>query len=340
MNRSRLAAVVSVALAASLALPACGNDTSTESSATVVASADAGGSDRAGSGSGDATTGAGKGGEGVPATTGNDTPATTAAGSFGGATPVPVPPLDRRVIVTVTLDVEVDDVGRAGVKVATMAEGVGGYVQSQQATYAGDRPSSTLVVKVPPDKVSALLAAVAGLGTVTNQTQAAEDVTAQYIDLDSRIATARASVARVREFLGRTANVSELAGLEAELTRRETELEQLVAAQQGLAARSALATVTIGLVRLSTTAGATDSEPLTPARALRAAFDTLGAIGTAVVIVVAFALPFTPFLLALVGGALVVRRRRRRRGPVAPPTVGPMSSPPPPPAAERDRVDA
>ena len=88
----------------------------------------------------------------------------------------------------------------------------------------------------------ALRVGVAGLGTVVNQTQQAEDVTAQFVDLESRIATARDSVARVREFLGRTTNVNELAGLEAELTRRETELEQLVATQQGLAARAALAT--------------------------------------------------------------------------------------------------
>lgn len=333
MNRSRLAGVLSLSAVVALALPACGSSSKSSSRAVSGSFAAGAGTSASGAlqaadgpitGAATATTAAAAG----TAPAGAATTAAPAGGSVpgvGGATPVPAPPADRRVIVAVTLDLLVDDVATAGAKVGTMAETVGGYVASQQAALGGDHPSSTFVLKVPPDKVTALLTQVGLLGRVTNQTQQAEDVTAQFVDLDSRISSARASVERVRGFLARTANVTELAGLEAELTRRETELEQLVAAQQGLAARSAMATVTISLLRAppvpvpttTTVAPTTTTQPpLNARRALRGGTDVLKAIGEGLAITLAFLLPFVPVLAAVALVVWLVRRRSGRgRGP-------------------------
>ena len=332
MNRSRLAASLALLTTLGLALPACASSSKSSGSTDAVSG------ERTAAGA--AATGAPAGAVAASATTAPAaaSPAGGTIGKVGGATPVPVPPADRKVIVAVTLDVQVADVSSASVKVATMADGVGGYVSSQQAAFTAEHPSATLVLKVPPDKVSALLGTIATLGKVTNQTQQAEDVTAQFVDLDSRISTARASVERVRGFLARTSNVTELAGLEAELTRRETELEQLVAAQQGLAARSALATVTVALLPTATTTTVAKT-PLTPGRALHRGASVLGAIGRGVAITVAFALPFMPLLVAGLAAAWVVRRRNRRRpGGRGPGTGEPTGSAAPRPAPAPEPV--
>lgn len=337
MTTTRTLGALSVALVAALALPACGNDAArsgTDSAAVVDATGGAlGGGSATTAAAAPGTTAAASGGKAVADEAGRATGLGTSSGTVpSGPTPVPAPPADRKVIVAVTLDLEVANVATAGAKVASMAETLGGYVQSQQAAFAGDRPSSTLVVRVPPERVTDLLTSVAGLGKVVNQTQQAEDVTGQFVDLESRIATARASVARVRGFLDRTSNVNELSSLEAELTRRETELEQLVAAQQGLAARAALATVTVGLVPVTAPTTADDDErPMTPGRALHRGVDALAAVGTGLAVFAAFLLPFLPVAAVVLAVVYAVRRRNRRRAAVT--TVAAA-------APEREPVDA
>ena len=318
-----------VALAAgtlAVVLAACGSS-SKSSSATVDSGrvvAEQGG----GVGLADASTASGATPSGSTAPTAAGAATTVPAAGDPTALAADPAPVDRKVIVTVTLDLLVDDVGASGVKVATMAEGVGGYVFSQQ-TNLGERPSSSIVLKVPPAKVGALLGTLGSVGKVTSQTQQAEDVTARYVDLESRITAARASVARVREFLDRTTNVGELAGLEAELTRRQTELEQLLGQQRVLASSSELATVTVTLTPVPPAAVGTGRP--SASKALHKGVDSLVNVGGAIAVVAAFALPWLPVLL-LIGGVLVWRRRARRARVGAPL--------PPAEAPEREKVDA
>lgn len=320
ITRRRVRAVLASGLVA-LVLTSCGSDATSGSSATVV---DAGRVvDEQGAGDG----------------LSSEAAKAPAADASGGSTATSVATLtaddvlavDRKVIVTVTLDVVVADVGAAAVKATTMAEGTGGYVFSQQ-TNLGERPSSSIVLKVPPAKVGGLLTTLGGLGTVLSQTQQAEDVTAQFVDLESRITAARASVARVREFLDRTTNVAELAGLEGELTRRQTELEQLLGQQRVLASRTDLATVTLTLVP---EVGGKGGEDLSPSSALRRGVDSIVNVGKGIGIVGAFLLPWLPVVLVVAAVVAVRRRRRRREGAVVV-----AASPAPPVEPERERVDA
>ena len=106
------------------------------------------------------------------------------------------------------------------------------------------RPSN---VKVPPSAVNDLVGGLDDAGVVRSVAQSAQDVTDQLVDLDIRIDNARASVESVRQFMEATEDLSELVTLEAELTRRLTDLEQLEAQQRNLSDRVALATVTVDI---------------------------------------------------------------------------------------------
>ena len=146
-------------------------------------------------------------------------------------------------------------------------------------------------------------------------------MTTQVVDLDARIETARTSVERLQEFLGDAASVEDVAALEAELTQRETELEQLVAQQRALEGRVELATVT-----------AVFSEPDDDdaiegipgvGSAFRAGLDAFVAVVQIGLVVVAWSLPFLA-LAAIVAGVVLWWRRRRRAHRIDGPT-GPTS---------------
>ena len=61
--------------------------------------------------------------------------------------------------------------------------------------------------------------------TRLDRTAKAEDVTDQVVDVDSRIKSQRASVARVRELMDRATKLSDVVELEGELSNREADLE-------------------------------------------------------------------------------------------------------------------
>jgi Domain of unknown function (DUF4349) len=170
--------------------------------------------------------------------------AATTAAPKPGATPPPG--VERKIATVSTLDIEAKEVGDATIKITAFIEGVGGYVSAQQ-TSLGENPTSTISAKIPPAQLSGLLNSIGGVGKVTARGQQADDVTAQYVDLDGRIASQRISVDRMRELYAKATTVDELAKAEGELARRETELESLLGQKRVLDSRVDLATLTISI---------------------------------------------------------------------------------------------
>ncbi len=150
----------------------------------------------------------------------------------------------RQVVSTATVTVRADDIAAAKQQAAMAAEAAGGFVYAEQGQY-GDHPSVTVTLKVPPDHFDAVLASISKLGDVDSQQITTDDVTDQAIDLDSRIATAQVSVDRLRGFLDKATTVTDVASLESELLRRETDLEKLRAQKRALDSRVDLATIVL-----------------------------------------------------------------------------------------------
>jgi hypothetical protein len=230
----------------------------------------------------------------------------------------------RAIIYTARLTVAVDDVPAATRQALTIVEQAGGLLFDQDSTL-GDDPATTLVVKVPPDALGPTLDSLAGLGEAASRSQQAQDVTAEMVDIDSRVATLEASVARLRGFLDVAETAEELATIESELSIRESELESLQAQQRQLAAQVQLATITVELREPQ----ATDVVEGIPGigDALAAGVRTLWAAVRVAGVALAFSVPFLAVAAVVVAGVLALVRHRRRRAPQPP--AGPL---PPPPA--------
>jgi hypothetical protein len=152
----------------------------------------------------------------------------------------------RKIIFTATLEVEVDDIVVAGEQAQAAVAGLGGFLFGQE-TQTGPTPRSVLTIKVEPGDFDEALRRLGGLGELLSQTIYADDVTERVVDLESQIETAEASVARLREFLDDATSLEDLAVLEAELLRRETDLELLRGRLRTLEDQVALATIVLVL---------------------------------------------------------------------------------------------
>ncbi|GBP98854.1 DUF4349 domain-containing protein [Streptomyces spongiicola] len=152
------------------------------------------------------------------------------------------------VIRTAELAVEVKDAARALAQARTAVEQAGGHVADESTERVDEaRVESTVVLRVPQDRYAAVLARLSGAGELLSRKADAKDVTDQVVDVESRVATQRASVARVRALMDRATRLSDVVTLEGELSRRQAELESLLARQASLEDRTSMATITLRL---------------------------------------------------------------------------------------------
>lgn len=144
------------------------------------------------------------------------------------------PGVDRTLVRTATLELTATDVRDTVARARDVAAADGGYAGQESVR----EDAATLALHIPSDRFDHALDALSGLGEVVSREQSAEDVTEQVVDLDSRIATQRASVDRVRALLARAGTVDEIVRIEQEVTTREAELESLLSAGRRWRARS------------------------------------------------------------------------------------------------------
>ncbi|WP_405829496.1 DUF4349 domain-containing protein [Streptomyces sp. NBC_01176] len=228
-------ALAGVLLVSSLALAGCGAaGDGGASSADKAASGDR----KAGPGAKEAAPGAADGAA-----------SDRAASGAGGSRAATAPRLDTSGIIrTAFLTVQVKDVPKALDEARVTATGAGGFVGDETTTRDGRGHERTRVVlRVPTDRYDQVLADLGGAGKILERTAKAQDVTDQVVDVESRIKSQRASVARVRGLMDRAAKLSDVVALEGELSSREADLEALLARQSSLKDRTSLATITLSL---------------------------------------------------------------------------------------------
>lgn len=253
-----------------------------------------------------------------------------ADGADGRRAPVSDARFDvRSVVYTADLTVSVGDAGDAAERATRVATDAGGYVFAQRSDLEG-RKEARLTLKVPPDRFESVLAAVAGLGRTLERDTRAQDVTEEVVDVDGRLKTAQVSADRLRVLLGEAGSTADIVGVEAELAKRESEIESLQGRQRVLGSQVDLATINVRL----TERAALEVTQEVPGffKAVRTGWVALLSVLLVVIAVAGFAVPFVPLGVTV---WWVLRRFRRRRAaglprPPRPPSVPPSSPSPSP----------
>ncbi len=156
--------------------------------------------------------------------------------------------LNRQIIFTATVQVDVENVASAGNDAVAAIESVGGFVFGQETT-GGVEPRSTFVFKVRPADFDRALTALSGIGDLIGQQVSADDVTERVVDLESRIHVAELGVARLSTAMESATTLEDFAELERLLLGRETELEVMRGQIRTLQDQVDLATITLVLTQ-------------------------------------------------------------------------------------------
>ena len=313
--RHRLTTVVPVLVLAAATLAACSSGGGGSSAAAQSA--------RAGDGAGSAagSSGGSKAAPGVQEQSAGKESVVTAGSS--AVSPASLEASRDALARRASVALQVKDIGQAVARVRGISAGAQGLVLTENIGAGGDgvvplgdrsRLTATtygeITISVPAGRLDAVVGQLADVGKVIRSQSSSENVGAQIVDTDSRRKTMQASVDRVRALMERATDIRQVVDLEAELSRRQADLEALESQLASLKDSVAMSPVQVSL----TTEPGVIAKPHEAGGFLAGLRDGWAAFTGSVSVLLTIVGAVLPFavLAALVGLPVWVSLRRRR----------------------------
>jgi uncharacterized protein DUF4349 len=179
-------------------------------------------------------------------------PAGGPAGAPAGGPATPggslVSTIERKIVSTASMQMQVENVGGSFGEVERIASSVGGFVSSSTFTNKGEDQIATVTIRVPSESYQSVLASLRNLAVeVDLESSDAHDVTEEYTDLGSRLRTLEATEAQLLTLLGRAETISDILTVQDRLNFTRGEIEQVKGRMQLLDDLTSLATITVHL---------------------------------------------------------------------------------------------
>ncbi|MDQ3005725.1 MAG: DUF4349 domain-containing protein [Chloroflexota bacterium] len=157
---------------------------------------------------------------------------------------------NRKIIKNADVRLLVKDTEVAVNRSTQIISDLGGYLVSSriwyQDYYGNNLMYATLTLGIPVDEFERALTRMRELSIrVLDETAAGEDVTEQYVDLQSQLVNLEATRARIQEFLTDAKTVDEALRINQELANIEAQIEQIKGQMNYISDRSAFSTITV-----------------------------------------------------------------------------------------------
>jgi hypothetical protein len=194
-----------------------------------------------------------------------------------------------------------------------IAQGHGGHVTSSTASRGGEQRlvRGTLVLRVPENEYEAALRELGRVGTVVGREESGQDVSAQFVDLESRARHLQAVEAQLLELLEKTEDVPAALAVQSQLNAVQLELEQVRGQIRYLDDQSSYATISLDIrERGAAAATKSDGESWGIVEGWHDGARAFVRVVAGAFVVMATAAPLLLLIaLALVGGRYALRRR-------------------------------
>ena len=157
------------------------------------------------------------------------------------------------IIKTADVKILVEDTDTAIERTTQIVGDMNGYIVSSriwyQAYYDGENYKyATITMGVPVNQFERTMNRMRGLAVeVLDENASGEDVTDQYVDLESQLANLEATRDRIKSFLDDAKTVDEALRINQQLTEVESQIEQIKGRMNYLEDRSAFSTITVNI---------------------------------------------------------------------------------------------
>ena len=154
----------------------------------------------------------------------------------------------RQVISTAEITLSVSVVQTAIDQTQSAVVGMGGFVERLSSSGGPRRQRANMTIRVPQAQFFSAISRIEALGVVQSRNLGAEDVSAQFIDLEARLKSSLREEESLLGLLERTQSVAEVLAIERELFRVRAEIERAQGQLNFIERRVDLATIDLTLV--------------------------------------------------------------------------------------------
>lgn len=192
--------------------------------------------------------------------------------------------VDRKIVKNAEVNVLVEDSDIAIDRLTQVVGDAGGYIVSSRVWYQAHLDDenykyASITLGIPVDQFEVTMRRVRGLAVrVLDENASGEDVTDQFVDLQSRLTNLEATQARIQSFLEDAKSVDEALRINQELAQIEAQIEEVKGRMNYLADRSAFSTITVTIspeLPELEPAPVPEPKPWTPGETLENATETL-----------------------------------------------------------------
>jgi hypothetical protein len=229
---------------------------------------------------------------------------------------------DRKIIRNAELDLQVNNVEAMLATIRGITDSAQGLVFASSTSFDGDNQLATITLDVPGsnfDQVINNLRSASGVKKVQRESVTSQDVTDEYVDLQSRLKSLNASHDRLLALIAQATNINDIVTLDDHLSDIETQIDQTTGRMNYLDKKTSFSRIVVALSPVGIVThedkGGFDLVQATE-DAWDASLNFTGGVLTAIVKVAVFLWWLVP--LAAIGyGVIIVRRRQRGNGGAA-----------------------
>jgi hypothetical protein len=217
---------------------------------------------------------------------------------------------ERLVIKTADISLQVENVRDTEMAVRAKIQALGGYVVRAENHGSDEALTAQITFRVPAPRFDEALTGLQGLAKkVLNRTVSGDDVTEEFVDLQSRLRNLEATRDRLMTFLDKATTVDDALKVNTSLSEIQGQIEQVKGRTEYLKQSAALSTITVSLSPVPAVAPLVEEGGWQPMAVARSALRELIELGQGLVNVLIVVLVWTPLWLPLVLLGWWVRRR-------------------------------
>jgi len=226
--------------------------------------------------------------------------------------------ISRLVIKIGSLNLVVKDINETVDKIIQYTEEKNGWVVSSSVTEVEEIPSGVITVRVPSENFAQAIDFFKSLAEkVSYEGTQAEDVTEEYIDLQSRLKNLEATEAQLLKIMERSGTIPEVLAVQKELTNVREQIESTKGRIQYLERSVQMASITINLALSEELLPIPPAEKWRPVyiikRAWQSVLRTLRAISYLLIWISIYALIWVPLGVIIWQGKKFWEKRKKTK---------------------------
>lgn len=229
-------------------------------------------------------------------------------------------PENQKLITTVHMQTETDDLDATLSYTEEKIAELGGYLESQNlnngSIYSSRRyRSANLTVRIPADNLNQFIDRIGESVNVVSKKVSTENVTLTYISVESRITALKTEQTRLLELLAKAETMDDLLTIESRLTDVRTELERYTSQLRVLDNQISYSTVNLSIEEVKEYTQVTEPETFWD-RISSGFVESLKGVGTffkELVIFLIVSLPYLVLIAGVIAVVIVLIKRKRRK---------------------------